>query len=94
MLVTLWFTQDLEPAFSNVTVTNEAGQRVDLGMPGFLKTVRPSCNRPQAIAAGDLPRHLARRFGRHPSDRRHLHLRRRQRISGCREAWRRRWKVF
>jgi methionine-rich copper-binding protein CopC len=30
-IVTLWFTQDLEPAFSNVTVTNQAGQRVDLG---------------------------------------------------------------
>ena len=29
--VALWFTQDLEPAFSEVTVTNEAGQRVDLG---------------------------------------------------------------
>jgi len=29
--VTLWFTQDLEPAFSDVTVTNQAGQRVDLG---------------------------------------------------------------
>jgi copper resistance protein C len=29
--VTLWFTQDLEPAFSDATVTNEAGQRVDLG---------------------------------------------------------------
>lgn len=29
--VTLWFTQDLEPAFSSVTVTNPAGQRVDLG---------------------------------------------------------------
>jgi copper resistance protein C len=29
--VTLWFTQDLEPAFSAVTVTNAAGQRVDLG---------------------------------------------------------------
>ena len=29
--VTLWFTQDLEPAFSSVTVTNDAGQRVDLG---------------------------------------------------------------
>ena len=28
--VTLWFTQELEPAFSNVTVTNQAGQRVDL----------------------------------------------------------------
>jgi methionine-rich copper-binding protein CopC len=30
-IVTLWFTQDLEPAFSGVTVTNEAGQQVDLG---------------------------------------------------------------
>jgi copper resistance protein C len=29
--VTLWFTQELEPAFSSVTVTNQAGQRVDLG---------------------------------------------------------------
>ncbi|HEV8032778.1 MAG TPA: copper resistance CopC family protein [Stellaceae bacterium] len=29
--VTLWFTQDLEPAFSSVTVTDQAGQRVDLG---------------------------------------------------------------
>ena len=29
--VTLRFTQDLEPAFSSVEVTNEAGQRVDLG---------------------------------------------------------------
>jgi hypothetical protein len=29
--VSLSFTQDLEPAFSSVTVTNEAGQRVDLG---------------------------------------------------------------
>jgi len=28
--VTLWFTQDLEPAFSTVTVTDKAGQRVDL----------------------------------------------------------------
>ena len=31
--VTLWFTQKLEPAFSNVTVTNAAGQRVDAGKP-------------------------------------------------------------
>lgn len=29
--VTLWFTQDLEPAFSSLTVTSAAGQRVDLG---------------------------------------------------------------
>jgi methionine-rich copper-binding protein CopC len=31
--VTLWFTQKLEPAFSSVTVTNAAGQRVDVGKP-------------------------------------------------------------
>jgi methionine-rich copper-binding protein CopC len=29
--VTLWFTQKLEPAFSTVTVTNSAGERVDTG---------------------------------------------------------------
>jgi copper resistance protein C len=29
--VTLWFTQDLEPAFSTISVTNAAGQHVDLG---------------------------------------------------------------
>jgi copper resistance protein C len=29
--VTLWFTQKLEAAFSAVTVTNAAGQRVDAG---------------------------------------------------------------
>lgn len=29
--VRLWFTQKLEPAFSTVTVTDEAGQRVDAG---------------------------------------------------------------
>jgi len=29
--VTIWFTQNLEPAFSSMTVTNAAGERVDLG---------------------------------------------------------------
>jgi methionine-rich copper-binding protein CopC len=29
--VTLWFRQKLEPAFSSVTVTDAAGQRVDTG---------------------------------------------------------------
>jgi methionine-rich copper-binding protein CopC len=29
--VTLWFTQKLEPAFSGVTVTNGAGERIDGG---------------------------------------------------------------
>jgi copper resistance protein C len=31
--VTLFFTQKLEPAFSNVTVTDAAGQRIDTGKP-------------------------------------------------------------
>jgi methionine-rich copper-binding protein CopC len=31
--VTLWFTQNLEAAFSIITVTNPAGQRVDTGKP-------------------------------------------------------------
>jgi hypothetical protein len=31
VVLSLSFTQELEPAFSNVSVTNEAGQRVDLG---------------------------------------------------------------
>src|SRR5438445_7989632 len=29
--VTLWFTQNLEPAFSAITVTDAAGKRVDTG---------------------------------------------------------------
>ena len=32
-VVTLWFTQKLEPAFSSITVTNAAGERVDTGKP-------------------------------------------------------------
>src|ERR1700738_4299103 len=32
--VTLWFTQKLEAAFSTITVTNAAGQRVDTGKAG------------------------------------------------------------
>jgi methionine-rich copper-binding protein CopC len=30
-VLVLWFTEDLEPAFSGVKVTNEAGKQVDLG---------------------------------------------------------------
>jgi copper resistance protein C len=30
-VVTLWFTQKLESAFSSITVTNAAGERVDSG---------------------------------------------------------------
>ena len=32
--LTLRFTQDLEPAFSTVTITDASGQRVDAGPPG------------------------------------------------------------
>jgi copper resistance protein C len=31
--VKLWFTQKLEPAFSTITVTNAAAERVDTGKP-------------------------------------------------------------
>src|SRR5262249_94468 len=33
--LTLRFTQDIEPAFSTVTITDAAGQRVDAGKPSF-----------------------------------------------------------
>jgi methionine-rich copper-binding protein CopC len=47
--VTLWFTQDLEPAFSHVTVTNQAGQRVDLG------NVRVPPGQPDVLQVGLKP---------------------------------------
>jgi hypothetical protein len=37
--VTLWFTQNLEPAFSKVTVTDSSGQRVDAGKANISGTV-------------------------------------------------------
>ncbi len=46
--VRLWFTQDLEPAFSSAQVVNQAGQRVDKGdsqvdpsSPALLRTSLP-----------------------------------------------------
>ena len=33
--VTLWFTQNLEPAFSAVTVSDSSGQRVEAGKPSI-----------------------------------------------------------
>lgn len=44
--VTLWFTQDLEPAFSSITVTNPAGQRVDLG------NAQPPAGHPDELQVG------------------------------------------
>jgi methionine-rich copper-binding protein CopC len=41
-VVTLWFTQDLEPAFSGVSVTDEAGQRAISAKPRSRKAVRTS----------------------------------------------------
>jgi len=51
--VMLWFTQKLEAAFSSITVTNAAGQRVDTGKPRV---------------SGNLPCHVARAFGGRPCD--------------------------
>ena len=33
--LTLWFTQNLEPAFSTITVTDSSGQRVEAGKPSI-----------------------------------------------------------
>jgi methionine-rich copper-binding protein CopC len=44
--VTLWFTQKLEPAFSTVTVTNAAGERVDTGKPRISGTQMSVALRP------------------------------------------------
>ena len=73
-VVTLWFTQDLEPAFSNVTVTNDAGQRVDLSNAQIPQ------GSPDELQIGlkpltPLPGQLARRLGGYPPDRRYFHLR-------------------
>jgi methionine-rich copper-binding protein CopC len=37
--VVLRFTQDLEPAFSTVTITDASGQRVDTGKPTFSSNI-------------------------------------------------------
>jgi copper resistance protein C len=44
--LTLWFTQNLEAAFSTVTVTDDSGQRVDAGSPSVSGTVMRVALRP------------------------------------------------
>jgi methionine-rich copper-binding protein CopC len=44
--LTLWFTQNLEPAFSTVTVTDDSGQRVDAGKPSVSGSVMRVALRP------------------------------------------------
>jgi copper resistance protein C len=44
--VTIWFTEDIEPAFSGVAVTNAAGARVDLADAHVL------AGHPDALQAG------------------------------------------
>jgi copper resistance protein C len=51
--LTLWFTQNVEPAFSAFTVADDSGQRVDAGKPTIsggvvhvpLKAIRPGTYR-------------------------------------------------
>src|SRR5260370_7147655 len=56
--VTLWFTQKLEPAFSAITVTNAAGQRVDTGKTPVTLTHTSISLRPARTGPYHLPRHL------------------------------------
>ena len=74
--VTLWFTQNLEAAFSTIAVTDASGQRVDAGdarisgstMRVSLRPLRPGSYRVQ----------LARPLGRYAYDRRQFQLPRRR----------------
>ncbi len=64
--VTLWFTQKLEPAFSSITVTNSAGQRVDAG-----KTRVSGNQMSVSLRSGgrrNIPCQLARALGGHAYD--------------------------
>ena len=70
--VTLWFTQKLEPAFSTITVTDAAGQRVDTG-----KTRVSGNQMSVSLRSGgsrNLPRDVARAVGGHPYDGWQFHL--------------------
>ena len=70
--VTLWFTQKLEPAFSSITVTNAAGERVDSGKTRVSGNQMSVSLRPGG--SGNLSRDVACAFGGHAYDRRQLHL--------------------
>ena len=41
--VTMWFTQQLEPAFTTATVTDQAGNRSIRARLRSIRTIRPSC---------------------------------------------------
>jgi methionine-rich copper-binding protein CopC len=49
--VRIWFTQELEPAFSAITVSDEAGRRVDEGKT----TIDPGDGKLLRIGLGALP---------------------------------------
>src|SRR5690348_15391231 len=72
--VRVWFTQELEPAFSNLRVVDQAGTPVDQRN----SAVDPSDRTLMKVSLPNLPGHvqgvLARAFGRHPHDRRDIQL--------------------
>jgi copper resistance protein C len=49
--ITLRFTQDLEPAFSSVTITDASGQRVDAGKPSISGNVMRVPLRPIGVGS-------------------------------------------
>ena len=70
--VTLSFTQNLEPAFSTVEVTDASGARVDQGKAQISgNTMRVGL---KSLGPGTYQRALARALGRHPHDGRQFHL--------------------
>ena len=73
--VTMWFTQQLEPAFTTATVTDQAGNTRRYG-PGSGRSERPdrAAGTAEEAVARHLHRRVARPLGRHPYDHRALHL--------------------
>jgi copper resistance protein C len=70
--LSLWFTQNLEPAFSTVEVQNSAGGRVDVGKPRIgANVMRVGL---KTLATRHLQGSVARAVGRHSYDRRQLQL--------------------
>ena len=74
--VKLWFTQKLEPAFSNAQVSDSAGKRVDRGgCPGRRRRSHGADGVGAAAGAGPIPGEVARAVGRHARHRGRLQLR-------------------
>ena len=89
MKSSLSFTQNLEPAFSTVEVTDANGARVDQGKASDQR--QHHAGRAEAARPGQLQSALARAVGRYPHHAGQLHLPRRRPVTGGRTMT---WTIF